>query len=122
MALLSLDAFLELVAKSGVIDPARMTGYVDRLRSASALPSEPGKLAGLMVRDGFLTQFQAEQLLQGKWRGFHVGKYKVLEKLGSGGMGTVYLAEHKIMRRRVALKVLPKSKAQDASSLERFQR
>ena len=37
----------------------------------------------------------------------HHGKYKVLERLGSGGMGSVYLCEHKLMRRRVAVKVLP---------------
>src|SRR5437868_9731865 len=75
-----------------------------------------------MVGDGLLTQFQAEQFLLGKWRRFTIGKYKVLEKLGAGGMGSVYLCEHKLMRRRVAVKVLPTAKAEDASSLERFYR
>src|SRR5262249_47227443 len=59
---------------------------------------------------------------QGKWRRFTIGKYKVLERIGSGGMGTVYLAEHKLMRRRVAVKVLPTVKAADEPSLLRFQR
>src|SRR5262249_19730799 len=85
-------------------------------------PSEPSKLAGYMVRDGLLTNFQAEQLLLGKWRRFNIGKYKVLERLGAGGMGSVYLCEHKLMRRRVAVKVLPTAKAEDPSSLERFYR
>jgi serine/threonine protein kinase len=75
-----------------------------------------------MIRDGVLTHFQAEQLLQGKWRRFTIGKYKVLERLGSGGMGSVYLCEHKLMRRRVAVKVLPAAKAAEPSSLERFYR
>ena len=66
--------------------------------------------------------FQAEQFLQGKWRRFTIGKYKVLERLGSGGMGSVYLCEHMLMRRRVAVKVLPAAKAEDSSSLERFYR
>ncbi len=74
------------------------------------------------MRDGLLTTFQAEQFLQGKWRRFTIGKYKVLERLGSGGMGSVYLCEHKLMRRRVAVKVLPSAKAEDTSSLERFYR
>ncbi|MCS7017446.1 MAG: serine/threonine protein kinase, partial [Gemmatales bacterium] len=53
---------------------------------------------------------------------FTIGKYKVLEKLGSGGMGQVFLCEHLLMRRRVAIKVLPTSKAQDPAGLERFYR
>src|SRR5262249_10169991 len=63
-----------------------------------------------------------DQLLQGKWKRFTIGKYKVLERLGQGGMGSVYLCEHKLMRRRVAVKVLPTAKADDPSSLERFYR
>src|SRR5262249_48960830 len=69
-----------------------------------------------------LTHFQAEQFLLGKWRRFTIGKYKVLERLGSGGMGSVYLCEHKLMRRRVAVKGLPTAKATDPSALERFYR
>jgi serine/threonine protein kinase len=122
MALSSNESFLELVQKSGVVEPNRLTTYLDGLRATNGYVADPGKLAGLMVRDAILTNFQAEQLLAGKWRGFHVGKYKVLERLGSGGMGTVYLAEHKFMKRRVALKVLPRSKASDAAALERFYR
>src|SRR5438552_2078930 len=45
-----------------------------------------------------------------------------MERLGSGGMGSVFLCEHKLMRRRVAVKVLPTAKAEDPSSLERFYR
>jgi serine/threonine protein kinase len=114
--------FLELVRKSGVVDEKKLSAYLDKTRAAKALPAEPVKLAGLLVQDGLLTRFQAEQFLQGKWRRFTIGKYKVLEKLGSGGMGNVFLCEHKLMRRRVAVKVLPMQKAEDTSSLERFYR
>ncbi|HWG44186.1 MAG TPA: protein kinase [Gemmataceae bacterium] len=118
----TIDEFLDLVRKSGVVEDKRLTTYLDKLRASQPLPSEPGRLAGLLVRDGMLTHFQAEQFLQGKWRRFTIGKYKVLERLGSGGMGAVYLCEHKLMRRRVAVKVLPTAKADDTSSLERFYR
>src|SRR5262249_48623525 len=108
--------------KSGILDVNRLSAYVQQLRVQNALPSETSKLAGAMVRDGLLTFFQAEQLLLGKWKRFTIGKYKVLERLGSGGMGQVFLCEHKLMRRRVAVKVLPTAKATDPSSLERFYR
>ena len=54
--------------------------------------------------------------------GERIGHYTVLEKLGSGGMGEVYLAEDTRLRRRVALKVLPASMAADPERLERFTR
>ncbi|HMC65940.1 MAG TPA: protein kinase, partial [Gemmataceae bacterium] len=116
------EEFLELVRKSGVVDEKRLDTHMKGLRAGGNLTAEPGKLAGILVRDGILTHFQAEQFLLGKWRRFTIGKYKVLERLGSGGMGSVYLCEHKFMRRRVAVKVLPAAKAEDPSSLERFYR
>lgn len=113
---------LELVQKSGVVEGPRLTAYVDKFREGRSTPEDPAKVAALLVQDGLLTTFQAQQLVLGKWRGFAIGKYKVLERIGSGGMGQVFLAEHKQMRRRVAIKVLPQAKANDRSSLERFQR
>jgi eukaryotic-like serine/threonine-protein kinase len=116
----TIDEFLELVRKSGVVEEKKLSTYLEKVRALQPLPKEPARLAGLLVRDGLLTNFQAEQFLQGKWRRFTIGKYKVLERLGSGGMGAVYLCEHKLMRRRVAVKVLPTAKAEDTSSLDRF--
>src|SRR6266542_1970645 len=116
--------FVQLARKSGVIDEKRLDAHLEKLRAASALPDEksPAKLAELLVRDGVLTHFQAQQFMLGKWKRFTIGKYKVLEQLGSGGMGMVYLCEHMLMRRRVAVKVLPANKAEDSAALERFYR
>jgi serine/threonine protein kinase len=115
------DEFLELVRKSGVVEEKRLDPWLQKQRGAG-LPDKPSEAAALLIRDGILTRFQAVQILQGKWRRFTIGKYKVLEQLGSGGMGSVYLCEHKLMRRRVAVKVLPTAKAQDESALARFYR
>src|SRR4029077_19022767 len=47
-------------------------------------------------------------------------RYKVLRKLGEGGMGTVYLAEHIIIEKKVALKVLSEDLARKADLVQRF--
>jgi serine/threonine protein kinase len=82
---------------------------------------EPSRIALALVQEGLLTNFQARQLLKGRYRGFAIGKYLVLEQLGEGGMGKVFLCEHMVMRRRVAIKVLARELASDPSTLLRFQ-
>src|SRR5689334_18196969 len=48
--------------------------------------------------------------------------YRIVNKIGEGGMGEVYLAEDSQLRRRVALKILPSALAADADRLLRFER
>jgi serine/threonine protein kinase len=112
------DTFLEMLAKSNLVERSA----VDSALAGQTPFSAPGKLAGYLVKKGVLTKYQAEQLLQGRIANLYLGKYKILELLGRGGMGAVFLCEHKTMRRRVALKVLSTAKTKDASLVERFHR
>src|SRR5690349_9543089 len=54
--------------------------------------------------------------------GFRVGAYEILSVLGAGGMGEVYRATDTVLKRQVALKVLPPEVANDPERVARFQR
>jgi serine/threonine protein kinase len=113
--------FIDVARKSQQIDNERLEAYL-RERQGDVLLKQPRKLARQMVRDGLMTNFQAEQFLLGKYKGFTLGGYRIVERLGTGGTGTVYLGEHQVLCRRAALKVLPAPFADDPAILERFRR
>ena len=113
----SAAAFLALVRKSGLVSSHILT---ERFPTEDDLPPTPHEAAAVLIAANLLTQYQARQLLVGKYRGFILGPYKVLQPIGRGGMGTVFLAEHGELRRNVALKVLATNQAQDKLALERF--
>jgi serine/threonine protein kinase len=113
--------FLEIGYRSGLLEEATVATLQTRLNGHA--PNTPRTLADAFIEHGLLTGFQAEKLLAGRWRGFMIaGKYRLLERLGAGGMGAVYLCEHVHMGRRVALKVLPIAQAADPACLARFYR
>src|SRR5262245_13936101 len=117
----ALDSFLSDLKKSGLVESVQLDQYLSKLtddQQAAPLP-----LAKLLVRDGLLTLFQARLLLRGKNRGFVIGgKYKVLDRLGEGGMGAVYLVEHLRLHCLFAMKVLPRDRIKDPAALGRFYR
>src|SRR5207249_4775363 len=67
-----------------------------------------------------LTAYQAERIAAGTTFGLILGNYRVLERLGTGGMGVVFKAEHLLLPRLVAIKVLPATPDQDPELLHRF--
>jgi serine/threonine-protein kinase len=132
MATISVDKFVDVVRKSGLVEEDRLGAVLEEVSpaggtgsdSAAATGSGPDsqKLAQALVDRKLLTVWQCERLIEGRYKGFILGKYKLLGLLGTGGMSSVYLAEHMLMQRRVAIKVLPRHKVEDSSYLARFRR
>jgi serine/threonine protein kinase len=116
------NKLLELVRRSGLVDEARLAPFLERVTTeqGDAALEDENRLADLLVEANLITRWQADKLLAGKHKGFRLGKYKLLGQIGKGGMSSVYLAEHEVMKRRVAIKVLPQNRVDDASYLDRF--
>jgi response regulator RpfG family c-di-GMP phosphodiesterase len=73
------------------------------------LPDYAGEveIGQALVQANLLTAFQLERVLSGSAHGLLLGNYVIRDQIGSGGMGLVFLGEHRLMKRRVAIKVLP---------------
>ncbi|RMG39018.1 MAG: serine/threonine protein kinase [Planctomycetota bacterium] len=116
------ESFLNVVRQSGLIDKDTLKDALRRAQAEGVSLRSSRAIADALVQQGLLTRWQAEKLLQGKHKGFFLGKYRLLALLGKGGMSSVYLAEHVLMRRRCAIKVLPTKRVNDSSYLARFHR
>lgn len=120
--MLSVPQFLDLLRRSGLVDSAKLD---DALLSIEEDANEERLddvqyVSSQLVKRYFLTVWHVRQLLKGRYKGFFLRQYKILGHLGSGGMSTVYLAEHTLMQRRVAIKVLPRKRLDKSIYLERF--
>jgi len=123
MAKPDIEQFVDLVRRSGLLEAAPLEDALEKYYSEPRPNAQDAEtLAVFMIDLDLLTQWQADQLLKGRHKGFLLGKYKILRLLGSGGMSSVYLAEHTLMHRRVAIKVLPRHRVEDTSYLQRFHR
>ncbi len=116
------QSFLDLVRRSQLIEEDQLDKFLAEFtaRHDGSMPEAQEKLADALVAAEMITQWQADKLLAGKHKGFVLGKYKLMCHLGKGGMSTVYLAEHMLMKRKVAIKVLPQNRVDDSTYLERF--
>jgi serine/threonine protein kinase len=111
--------FLDLARKSGLVSDEAIQKFE---QNSPETLGDPTAISAAMIRQGLITTFQSKVLLSGKYRGFILGPYKVLEPIGKGGMGRIFLAEHTSLQRRVAIKVLQAEKSKNQELLQRFYR
>ena len=118
---ISADKFLECVRKSELVEEDRLTRALAALKESDPTALEDAeRLAAKLIDAKLLTPWQRVALLDSKSSGFILGQYKLLGLLGTGGMSSVYLGEHRQLRVQRAIKVLPVSRVHDSSYLERF--
>ena len=113
--------FARELTDNGLVETADVDALREQLLARSG-PRDAAALARELVRYGRLTPYQAAAVLQGKTKGLLIGNYVVLDRLGAGSMGIVFKARHRVLKRVVALKLLPPSLAKDRLALQRFHR
>ena len=122
----------------GQFDGSNCQQFLDRLLAASfvlaedwdALPGrvqdriascrDEGKALEMLVKHGLLTDYQAGRIAAGTVFGLVLGSYRLLERIGAGGMAVVFKAEHLDLRHHVAIKVLPPTSREDSPLESRF--
>lgn len=112
------SSFLESIERSRILEEDRLR-EAERLGAGAAAGDETA-LAEALTQAGVLTRFQADELLQGRYRRLRIDRYVLLDLLGVGGMGNVYRARDTESGRDVALKVLAEHFKHDAGMRARF--
>jgi serine/threonine protein kinase len=119
----TVSQYVELIGKTGLFPEETLTNALTEIQNKPNPPQTIDQFIATAIRRGLITVFQSKQIRLGRYKKFVLnGKYRILELIGTGGMGAVYLCEHKFMRRLVAVKILPADKYDDPSNLERFVR
>ena len=111
--------FLTQVRDTQLLDQTQLE---EVSKTPAARGDDPMPIAKDMMQRGWLTPFQINQLVKGKGKELILGPYRIIDRLGEGGMGEVYKAHHATMKRLVALKVIKKEKLSSPQAVQRFYR
>jgi serine/threonine protein kinase len=115
----SLEKFVESLSSTGLMSAEDYRQFQDGIPPEQRATSAKD-LARLLCESGKITKFQAQALYEGKSRGIVFGEYVVLDRIGVGGMGQVFRAQHRRMKRMVAVKVLPPAATRSDFLVKRF--
>ncbi|MEI7683766.1 MAG: HD domain-containing phosphohydrolase [Planctomycetota bacterium] len=111
---------LDRLRSSCLIRPRDWDNLPAAAQKELAAVSKQEELLALLIARQLITEYQAGRSSAGTTHGLIMGNYRVLDRLGVGGMGIVFKGEHLHLPRVVAIKVLPQHPEQDARLLSRF--
>ena len=117
----SLEQFVQYLTQSGLMSASEVSSFQDTL-PPDRKPKDGEALARELVKANKLTKYQAQVVYQGKTKGLAFGEYRVLDKLGQGGMGVVLKAQHQRMDRIVAVKTIAGTALRSPDAAKRFYR
>jgi serine/threonine protein kinase len=117
MALATGDDLLVCLEHCRLLGAEQLQNVAQQVKRGMA----PDAILDWLGQHGDLTAWQAAELRAGR-TSFMVGKYKLLDQIGTGGMGEVYRAEHSVMGRHVALKLLSRTRLDNPTAVARFRR
>jgi response regulator RpfG family c-di-GMP phosphodiesterase/tRNA A-37 threonylcarbamoyl transferase component Bud32 len=115
-------ALLDHLLESSIIRPEQWTSLASESRAEIDRSEDRETLVRRLAELNLVNDYQANRIRNGMIRGLNLGNYRVLGRLGAGGMGTVYAAEHILMDRPVAIKVVPVRPYESTSTVSRFLR
>lgn len=111
-----LNQFLTSLCEVGLLTEA------DAAHWRQAPQKDVREVARELVRQKRITPFQARSAYHGMAKSLAIGSYLVQQRLGGGGMGQVYQAQHRHMKRVVAIKIINKSNLTSQEAIRRFER
>lgn len=112
--------FLNELVASGLLPSDDLTRFLHILGDRIANLTVRDRTGDALVHFGFLTEYQRMRAVSGQLFGTVFGPYRVLDRLGGGTSGVVFLGEHTFLKRQVAIKVVTESGDDDADRIERF--
>ena len=117
----TVDQFGKALVASGLMTAEEVKALWATIPSGER-PKDGDGFAQVLVKQEKLNSFQAQELLSGSGTPLVLNQYVLLSKIGAGGMGQVFKAQHRKMKRLAAIKLLPAALTKDEAAVKRFQR
>ncbi len=109
--------FRSQLQEASLLSPMQLQEFLSGTQADQSAEEQ----AQFLVTRESLTRFKARVLLQGSGQSLRLGSYVLLNRIGAGGMGQVYLGRHVTMKSQAAIKILPQNRGSQRHRA-RFQR